>query len=226
MAYQVGTVFARGDLTFDADIYDIEFTHKLQSNTITDASSPYFGQTYFTNSGGATYKGFEAQATYLLHHGLSVFANYSNNQATGKDDAINPGGNGKQLAGAPRWTAAQGVRFERHELFTPDDSLVLTVDNKQVGPQMANPAKGAVGPTGLIKTWQLADFSATYRVGRYAVEAQVLNLFDKQYLTGMKGSALIPGTNQFAMTSAQGGGANVPQYLTPRSYQLTLKAAF
>lgn len=226
MAYQVGTVFARGNLTFDADIYDIEFTHKLQSNTITDPTSAFFGQSYFTNSGGATYKGFEGQATYLFPHGLSVFANFSNNQATGKDDAINPGGNGKQLAGAPRWTAAQGVRFEHHELFTPDDSLVLTVDNKQVGPQMANPAKGAAGPTGLIKTWQLADFSATYRVGRYAVEAQVLNLFDKQYLTGMKGSALIPGTNQFAMTSAQGGGANVPQYLTPRSYQLTLKAAF
>ena len=226
MAYQVGTVWARGDLTFDADIYDIEFTHKLQSNTITDTTSPFFGQTYFTNSGGATYKGFEGQATYLVGHGLSVFANYSNNQATGKDDPINPGGNGKQLALAPRWTAAQGMRFEHHGLVADDDSLVLTVDNKLVGPQLANAAKGAAGPTGLIKTWSLANLSATYRISRFAIEAQVLNLADRQFLTGMKGSALLAGTNQFAFTSAQGGGANVPQYLTPRSYQITLKAAF
>ena len=42
----------------------------------------------------------------------------------------------------------------------------------------------------------------------------------------MKGSALQAGTNKFALTSAQGGGGNAPQYLTPRSYQVTLKAAF
>jgi hypothetical protein len=54
----------------------------------------------------------------------------------------------------------------------------------------------------------------------------VLNLANKQFLTGMKGKALIAGSNQFALTSADGGGANAPQYLTPRSYQVTLKAAF
>jgi len=226
MAYQAGVVYSRGRLTFDADIYNIDFKHKLQSNTVTDPTSPFFGQSYFTNSGGATYKGFEGQATYVVVPDFSVFANYSNNAATGKDDPINPGGNGKQLAGAPRWTSALGLRLARHDILASNDELVLTLDDKWVGPQLATAASGNAGPTGLIKTWSQANFAATYRFGQYAIQAQILNLADKQFLTGIKGKALIAGTNQFALTSAQGGAANAPQYLTPRSYQITLKAAF
>lgn len=226
MAYQLGVVYSRGNLTFDADIYNIDFKHKLQSNTIIDPTSPFNGQSYFTNSGGATYRGFEGQATYVAGHGFSVFSNFSVNEATAKDDPINPGGNGKQLAGAPRWTSALGLRFERRGLFASDDGLVLTLDDKFVGPQTTIVASGAAAPTGLIKTWSQANFAATYRFGQYAIQAQVLNLADKQFLTGMKGKALLAGTNQFALTSAAGGAANVPQYLTPRSYQITLKAAF
>ena len=226
MAYQAGVVYSRGRLTFDADVYNIDFKHKLQANTILDATSPFFGQSYFTNSGGATYKGVEGQATVLVTPDFSVFANYSANAATGKDDAINPAANGKQLAGAPRWTGALGLRYARHSLLTADDELVLTLDDEWVGPQLATAAAGSTPATGLIKTWSQANFAATYRYGHYAIQAQVLNVADKQFLTGMKGKALIAGTNQFALTSAQGGGANAPQYLTPRSFQVTLKAAF
>jgi hypothetical protein len=42
----------------------------------------------------------------------------------------------------------------------------------------------------------------------------------------MKGTALVAGTNNFALTSAQGGAANAPLYQTPRNYQITLKARF
>ena len=226
MAYQLGTVFSRGNLTFDADIYNIDFQHKLQSNTINDPTNPLNGQSYYTNSGGATYQGIEGQATYVLVPGFSAFANLSVNKAVGKDDPINPGGNGKQLAGAPRWTSAIGLRSERHDVIVADDSLVLTLDSKWIGPQMLTAASGTSIPTGLIKKWAQANFAATYQFGQYAIQAQILNLADKQPLTGMKGKALVVGTNQFALTSAQGGAANAPQYLTPRSYQITLKAAF
>jgi iron complex outermembrane receptor protein len=226
MAYQLGTVYSHGNLTFDADIYNIDFQHKLQSNTINDAANPLNGQTYFTNSGGATYQGIEGQATYVFLPGMSAFANLSVNKAIGKDDAINPGGNGKQLAGAPRWTSALGLRSEKHDVFMDDDSLVLTLDSKWIGPQMATAAAGTSAPTGLIKKWAQANFAATYQFGQYAIQAQILNVMDKQPLTAIKGKALIAGTNQFALTSAQGGAANSPQYLTPRSYQITLKAAF
>jgi hypothetical protein len=102
----------------------------------------------------------------------------------------------------------------------------MTLDDKLVGPQLATAASGTALPTGLIKTWSQANFAATYRYKQYALQFQLLNLSDKQALTGIKGKALIAGTNQFALTSAQGGAANAPQFQTPRSYQVTLKVAF
>jgi iron complex outermembrane receptor protein len=231
VAYQAGAVYAKGPLTFDADIYTIVFSHKLQSNT-----DPVSGQTYYTNSGGADYKGFEGQATYLWNRNFSTFGNFSVNGTEAKRDAINPGGNGKTLANAPRWTYAGGVRYNFKNLLQGNDELTLTVDSKTVGPQLATAAKGAAGPTGLIKTWSTANASLTYRFDRYAFQVQVLNLMDKQYLTGIKGSALVPGTNRFGLSTGSCGisgsaaatacGGNAPQYATPRSFQATLKVAF
>ncbi len=220
MAYQLGTVFSRGAVTFDADIYSIDFTNKLQSNT-----DPSTNQTYYTNSGGADYKGFEGQGTYVIMPGLAVFMNYSNNKAFGKSDAINPGGNGRQLASAPRWTMAAGARVEHKHLFAESDDLILSIDEKFVGPQMGIAAAGTAAPTGLIKTYSEADFSTTYRLGQYAVLFQVLNLSGHQSITGMKGKAIVKGTDQYDLSVAT-GGANAPQYQTPRSFQVTLKAAF
>ena len=221
MAYQTGAVYARGPLTWDVDIYSINFSHKLQSNT-----DPVSGQSYYTNSGGADYKGLEGQITYAWTRNFSTFANFSENATKAKDDAVNPGGNGKILAGAPRWTYAGGIRYDVKRLFRDTDDLTFTLDSKTVGPQLATAAKGATGPTGLIKTWSQANAALTYRFDRYAFQVQVLNLADKSYLVGMKGSALVAGTNAFALTSAQGGAANAPQYAPPRSFQATLKVAF
>lgn len=224
LAYQAGTVFSRGRLNFDADLYSIVFSHKLQSNT--DLTS---GETYYTNSGGADYKGVEAELTYVWVPGVSTFVNYSNNIATGKNDAVNPGGDGRQLALAPRWTGAVGLRFERSHLLATGDDLIFTVDSKWVGPQMATAASGTIAPTALIKTYPLANLGVTYRYRQFAVELQMINLADKQYLTGGKFKALnklIPNSDAPALTVGQGGSANAPQYMTPMSYQLTLKAAF
>ena len=114
-------------------------------------------------------------------------------------------------------------------------SCVLRVV-RPIWSQSAPAAKGAAGPTGLIKTWSTANASLTYRFDRYAFQVQVLNLMDKQYLTGIKGSALVPGTNRFGLSTGSCGisgsaaatacGGNAPQYATPRSFQATLKVAF
>ncbi len=214
-------MFNSGRLTVDADVYWIEFKNKIQS--ITDLAT---GESYTTNSGGATFKGIEAQATYLLPHGISVFANGTINQATAKNDPINPGGNGKQLAKAPRSTAAAGLRLERHSLFMPDDGFVAVLDDKFIGSQFVNAASGTTGPTGRLKSFSQADFTATYRIGHYSIEGQILNLANSESITSAKGKALIAGTNSMATSSAQGGAANVFTYQVGRSYQITLKAAF
>lgn len=219
--YQIGTVYNAGNLTIDADAYWIDFQHKLQTDT--DLAT---GETFQTNFGGATYKGVELQATYVLPYGFSIFANGTVNQATAKDDRANPGGNGHQLAKAPRGTAAAGIRSERHDLFAPDDSLIVTVNDKLIGTQYAIAASGNAGPTGRIKAFSQADLSATYHLGRISLQGQILNLFDTQDITSSKGKALIAGSNMLAETSAQGGAANTFTYQVGRSYQVTLKAAF
>jgi iron complex outermembrane receptor protein len=77
--YQVGAVYHGGSLTLDADAYYIEFKNKLQS-----ALNPVTKETDQFNLGGATYKGIEAQATWLATGNLYVFANGSINSARTK----------------------------------------------------------------------------------------------------------------------------------------------
>ena len=219
--YQVGTVFSAGNLAFDGDLYYIDFKHKIQ--TITDLVS---GESYETNSGGAHYQGVEAQATYVLPFGFSAFANGSLNQAKAVGDPLNPGGNGRQIAKAPRWTAAVGLRSQFDRLFFGDDQLVTNINTKWIGEQFQTAASGAVGPTGLIHSFNQTDLTTTYRLGHYSIEFQLLNLLDHEDITSFKGKAYLPGSDIPATTVAEGGGANVFTYQTGRSFQLTLKAAF
>lgn len=224
--YQLGTVFSTGKLTFDADVYYIDFKHKIQTITITDPTSSINGETYQSNSGGATYKGIEVQATYVLHYGFSTFGNFTVNQATAKDDALNPGGNGHQIAKAPRGTAALGLRYQANNILADDDSIVTNLNTKWIGQQFQTAASGTAGPTALLHSFNETNWTTTYRVRNYSLEVQVLNLFDHRDPTSFKGSALLTGTNLPAYTVAQGGGANVFTYQVQRSFQLTVKLAF
>ncbi len=219
--YQIGTVFAGRGVTFDADIYYINFTNRIQ--TITDLTN---NETYETNTGNAIYKGVEAEATYLLPDGFSVYANGSLNDARGYGDTVNPGNNGHQLALAPFWTGALGVRYGRSRIFSGNDAFVATINTKWIGQQYENAASGATAPTALIPSWSETAFSSTYRWGHYAIEGQILNLFDTSNITAFKGKALIAGSNLPATTVAEGGAQNVFTYQAGRSVQVTLKADF
>ncbi len=219
--YQIGTVLSFGKFTFDGDLYYIDFKHKIQS--ITDLTT---NETYTTNSGAATYKGIELQGTYLLPYGFSAFGNFSVNQALGKDDPNATLGNGHQLAKAPRGTAAIGLRYEKNGVFRGDDAIVTNLNTKWIGQQLTNAASNTTRTTGLINSFNETNWTTTYKINRYSVEFQVLNLFDHTDITSLKGKALQTGTVLPAYTVAQGGSANVFTYQTGRSFQLTFKAAF
>ena len=232
--YQVGTVFQLGKFAFDGDLYWIDFQHKIQSFT-----DQVTGQPYETNSGGATYKGVEIQGTYVLPHGVSVFANYSYDSSVGTNDRSNPLYNGHQLTGVPLYTAAIGGRLQHDHLFAADDSVIIALNDKFIGDMYVNNAKCSSAPNGicaanavltpvagLIPAYSEAELSMSYRIGPYSIEGQLLNLFNSGSLTSMKGSAYVAGTPNFALTSAQGGALNAPEYQVPRSYQITLTAKF
>jgi iron complex outermembrane receptor protein len=71
---QAGTTWVGRALTVSADIYTINFSNEIASHTVND-----FKQFY--NLGAVKYKGAEAEATYVLGEGFSVYANASYNDA-------------------------------------------------------------------------------------------------------------------------------------------------
>jgi len=172
--YQMGTVYHGGRFTFDGDLYYIDFNNKQQS--IRDSAT---GDTVFFNLGGAIYKGIEAQGTFSLPDDAFLFVNGSINSAKAKGGATTIAGKpftvtgGKQIAGAPKWTAAVGV------IWRPGDwSLSLT--DKWVGEQWANEGE----PSNFkIKPYSSVDLTAVYNVGDWRLEAAVYNLLNDQSVT-------------------------------------------
>jgi len=172
--YQVGTVFHGGKFTFDGDIYYIDFSNKQQSikDTVT-------GDTVFYNLGGAIYKGVEAQGAYGVTDQTLVFLNGSINSAKAQGGTTTIAGQtvtvtgGKQIAGAPKWTAAAGL------VWTPGN-WSLSVTDKLVGEQWANEGEPA---NFRIKPYSTVDLTAVYNIGRWRLQAAVYNLFDDQSAT-------------------------------------------
>ena len=100
--YQFGLVGKSDRLTWDVDAYYIDFNNMLGSTVLNN-------QTTFYNAGGAVYKGFEAQGTYVIGAGFSAYANASTNNARYKSN--NAAGNLGRVEKAPDMTAALGALY-------------------------------------------------------------------------------------------------------------------
>lgn len=169
--YQAGTVYHGGRFTFDGDVYYIDFNNKQQS--LKDNTT---GDTVFFNLGGAVYKGVEAQGTFSLPRNAYVFLNGSINSAKAQGGTTTIAGKsvtiagGKQIAGAPKWTAAAGL------IWRPGDWSVSVTD-KWVGEQWANEGE----PSNFrIKPYSTVDLTVVYNFGDWRVEGAIYNLLDDQ----------------------------------------------
>jgi iron complex outermembrane receptor protein len=180
--YQLGTVFHGGRFSLDADVYYIKFKNKFQSTTVVGGAQN--GETLFYNLGGAIYKGVEGEGTVMLADQLFLFANGSINSAKATSTgAITLGGSlipafvgGKQIANAPKWTAAAGL------IWHPE-TWTISVTDKWVGTQW-----GAEGePSNFkIKPYDQVDLTVVRTFGNVRLEGAVYNLFDKTKLVQMK----------------------------------------
>ena len=189
---QLGTTWTDGRLTVSADGYYINFNNKIESRTVA-------GTTTFYNAGGAVYKGLEAEGTYLLGNGFSVYANGSLNRAI--DNATN-----QWLPNAPSKTAALGVIYSSGPLYA---SLI----DKFVGHRY--------GDTGLQQPfggYAITNFAASYTftegfgaLKSIKVGVQVNNVFDNKSVYYLSGYTAEDST---------------PLYFTipERSYELTFSA--
>ncbi|WP_165837201.1 TonB-dependent receptor [Phenylobacterium hankyongense] len=199
--YQVGAVYHGGKFTFDADVYQIDFTNKIQTVTVGS-------ETVNFNLGGATYKGVEGAVTYALTDQVFVFANGSVNSAKALGANTTIAGvpvtivGGKQIANAPKSTAALGVLYH-------DDAWSVSLADKYTGEQW-----GAEGEPAAyrIAGYHSADLSVVYRFDRYRLEAAVYNIFDDQPVTAIKPGKTVP-YDQY--------------YFQPeRNFQVSVKASF
>jgi iron complex outermembrane recepter protein len=169
--FQVGSTWASQALTVSADLYAIDFSNQVASRTVA-------GVKEFYNLGGTRYRGAEAEATYYLGAGFSVYGNAAYNQARQTDIGL-------QLAGVPKTTAALGLVYN-------DGPWYASAVTKMVGARYGDIHQDAAGnPVGIydFSSYSVTNLSLNYTVqdgGAVPVGSkfgvQVTNVFDKKDL--------------------------------------------
>ncbi|MES2264316.1 MAG: TonB-dependent receptor [Pseudomonadota bacterium] len=200
--YQLGIVGKSDRLTWDADLYKIDFTNKYVSNGLAGAAAAY------VNIGGVTYKGIEGQATWVVGSGFALYANGSSNKAEATDT-------GKTISGAPDMTAAIGALYNAG----PWSASLIGKRTGTVRQADYDAAKPAAYDLYKTAAYTNTDLSVAYRftglgmgIKTLKLQFNVFNLFDKQEVT-----SIAPGkTVAFDQYTFQ----------APRSVQLSAKADF
>ena len=191
---QLGTTWSDDRLTLSADVYSIDFNNLINSRTVG-------GVTDFFNEGGAVYKGFETEGTYVLGDGFSVYANGSLNRATDKTT-------NDWVPNAAHKTAALGLIYR-------DGPFYASLIDKFVGHTF-----GDTGDSQPIGGYAITNLATSYtfvhdmgELKNIKVGMQVNNIFDNKSIYFLAG-----------YTAAD----NTPLYFTipERSYELTLSAKF
>jgi iron complex outermembrane receptor protein len=204
--YQAGVVFHGSRFTADADVYYIDFKNKLQTVSVPLATGGAETQSF--NLGGAKYQGVEGQITFQATDHVYLFTNGSINSAKAEGGSTTIGGvpvvitGGKQIAGAPKATAAAGAYYQ-------DATWTVSLIDKYVGVQW-----GAEGEPDAYKipAYHSADLSVVYNFGRYRLQGAIYNLADSQKVTSVKPGKTVP-YDQY--------------YFQPgRNYQVSLKVNF
>jgi iron complex outermembrane receptor protein len=176
--YQVGTSFKAHRFSLSLDGYIIDFSNLITGTTVG-------GQTIFTNLGGVTYRGIEAEGTYLLGHGLSLYANGSLNSAKDQTDHF-------WVQNAPKATAAGGLIYDKSGLYA---SLLA----KWIGPRY-----GTGGNQEHLSPFATLDLSLGYDLDRIApvlkgarLKLTIDNLTNVTKIINYAGSTVQDGTSLY-----------------------------
>ena len=208
---QLGTVHKSDNLTVDADLYLIT-VNNLEENAGTTQLPDY------TNVGGAVYKGVEAEATYVIGHGLAAYANVGINDANylgsnaNKANAAGAGFVG-EVPSAPKYTYSLGELFSQGNW---NESLIYKHVGTQCAPKLATP--NLCGSTTNLPAVDNIDLNASYTftelptpyLKRLKLQLSVFNLTNKRTLI----EADAP------LSTSQS------QWEAPRSFMVSVKADF
>jgi iron complex outermembrane receptor protein len=170
--YQVGTVFSKGHLAFDGDVYFIHGNNLEEACPGTNTDGAY------CNIGTADYSGVEGEITYALPLGFTVFANASINTAKDRTTDMTE-------LNAPKWTDAFGVIYDYHRWQG-------SISYKEVGDQVAyDIALNAALPNNMteveIGSYNTTNATVAYDFGHFKVKLSGFNLFDHRAITSATG---------------------------------------
>jgi iron complex outermembrane receptor protein len=206
--YQIGIIGKSNKFVWDADLYQIDFKNKYVSNGLTGTAASYI------NIGGATYKGVEAQATYMVINGVALYANGSYNKATATDS-------GKQISGAPLMTAGLGVIYNSgpwgSSLIHKRTGVTYQKDFTPSAPNQA------YYDFYRLHSYDNTDFGVSYNFGKVfsatkstKLQLNIFNVFNQQRVTSISAGS------STAINSAS------DQYLfqAQRSFQVSGKFEF
>jgi len=215
--YQLGFVHKDQHLTWDLDVYQIDFKDLVLSQ--------YNGtQTIFYSAGGARYKGIEGEIAYQIGGGLSVFANGSVNSAkfvdindlqvatdqngAGVSSAFTYNGaaptNGS-IPYAPSSTAAAGILYHA-------GPVAASLNYVRTGEQYAVPGEIAAYR---IPAFDNVDMNASYTFTNLGNGLQSLKLAVSVYNVANKRNLTLITT-----------GPDEFNYQAPRSFMFTVRAKF
>ena len=202
--YQFGIVHQQDKLTFDADIYYIDFNNKIATVPGTAA------QPIFFNQGGVVYKGIEGQATYVLGSGYSIYANGSLNRAAITDTGL-------QIAGVPNSTSALGMLYR-------SGPLAATLFYKRVGTTYALDDQAFA-----VNAYTTTDLNISYKFDNPGTMLRSLKLQLGIYnLANKQGVITASPTNKTAGTALYGMPSPTDTFLwqPPRSMMASIRAEF
>ena len=187
--YQVGFVYAADRLNIDADYYYI----KASNSSFTDPAQP---GVLIQNGNPATYKGAEAQVSFVLFKGLTAIANGSTNSA--RDNVT-----GLSLPNAPDYTALLGA------VYRTRGGIKFSYLHKWTGKQWANAAN-----TFRLPGYSNGTLSTSYNWRQFTLGLTVNNLWNDRSTTAI------------ALASGLNAKGTFYQFQSPRTVEGSIKVKF
>lgn len=174
--YQIGTTYRTDRVTAGIDLYYINFTNEV---VLTGSGANQF----YTNAGGAVYKGIEMEGTYYAGLGFSLYGNLTFNSA--KQDST-----GDWIPFAPKLTAAAGLLYERGPV---NGSLITKFVGQQYGALNNQVPLGGYAVTNLAAGYTFKNVGPWVHTVHVGLEIDNLfNRFANTFFLGDGGDGVTP----------------------------------
>jgi iron complex outermembrane receptor protein len=204
---QVGTTWVGRGATVSLDAYTINFSNEVASHTIIPPDGGAALKQFY-NLGAVKYKGVEAEGSYAIGYGLTVYANATYNIARLTTDQ-------SWVPDTPNRTAALGLLYNQGPW---QGSLI----DKYVGVRY-----GDSEDTYRLSAYQTADAAAnyTFNLSDHAVKNVKIGVM-VQNITDRKTIYFLDGYTSGSTPSGYANGNPLFFTLPGRSFEVNLKASF